>query len=86
MIKVVSLISFKYAWCLPEYVLPLADDDESLSFGVIGINVFQGRGHQLLGELGRQPDGKWHPALQDGISNRSIVVVIIIISYLKNIF
>ena len=63
---------------IPEYVLPLANDDESLSSGVIGINVFQGGGRELLGELGRQPDWDWHTALQDGIRHRSIIVVVII--------
>ena len=63
---------------LPEYVLPLADDDESLSSGVIGIKVFQGGGRELLGELGRQPDWDWHAALQNGIRLRSIIVVVII--------
>ena len=68
---------------IPEYVLPLADDNESLSSGVIGINVFQGGGRELLGELGRQPDWDWHAALQDGIRHRSIIVVVVIISNLK---
>ena len=67
----------------PEDILPLADDDESLSSGVIGINVFQGGGRELLGELGRQTDWNWHAALQDGIRHRSIVVVVVIISNLK---
>ena len=63
---------------IPEYVLPLANDDESLSSGVIGINVFQGGGRELIGELGRQPDWNWTAALQDGIRHRSIIVVVII--------
>ena len=74
---------FNYYCNVPEYVLPLADDDESLSSGVIGINVFQGGGRELLGELGCQPDWDWHAALQDGIRHRSIIVVVVIISNLK---
>ena len=68
---------------IPEYVFPLADDNKGLLATIVGIDVFQRRGHQLLRELGGQADGEWHPALQDGICNGAIVVVVIVISNLK---
>ena len=69
---------------LPEYVLPLADNDKGLLAAIVGVDVLQGRGHQLLRELGGQADGEWHPALQDGIGHGAVIVVIVIVSHLKS--
>lgn len=72
---------------LPEYVLPFADDNESLILAIIGINIFQRGGNQFFGELGRQPNWKRHATFKDGIGHWPIVVVVIIIvSHLKYIY
>ena len=69
---------------IPEYVFPLADDNKGLLATIVGIDVFQRRGHQLLRELGGQADGEWHPAFKNGIGHWSVIVVVIIVSHLKS--
>ena len=62
----------------------LGDDDEGLLVGIVRVDVLDGGGHQLGGELGGQPDGKGHPPLQGGVGAGTVGVIIVIVTNLQN--
>ena len=61
----------------------LWNDDKCLLVCVVGVNVFDGGGHQLWRELGRQPNRQRHPALQGRVGARSVRVIVVVITNLK---
>ena len=53
-----------------------------LFVGVVWVDVLDGGGHQFVWKLRCQPDWKWHPSFQEGVSSRPVVIVVVIVSNL----